>query len=384
MQRPIGFIVIAVLISALVGCSSMPSFLSALFSRSPSRETERVLVVVPFLGEDKSSLEAIAESISRQNSLQKVFTKIIKSTQATEEAIKAEEEFMQSGVASTDSMVGIARKYRASHVLVGFLTQIRNRKLVIVSILEVETLQQIAGYYHLYDQIEEVDALIPEMASQLARFAKRDSANLPGLAVLPFSGEGLSKNEAHAMAQIIACELANGTAYAVLPRTDSLNVVFDEAKEEGGQLGRGRNALFVLSGSVQNLGKIKKIATDVLWLKDKSLLKGAGCEENATIDIIADIKQLAKRLEKTKPPKVSAFHGSDDSSSAPSNPPPRESPPPSPPAENAPPPLNPPAEKAPPQQTQSVLEEAKAKLQGDKTAAHAAEAQMDEAAAKPE
>jgi hypothetical protein len=58
--------------------------------------------------------------------------------------------------------------------------------LVLVSILDVESLQQIAGDYREYKKIEDIDALIPEMAKKLAQSVQRDTSKLPGLSVPPF------------------------------------------------------------------------------------------------------------------------------------------------------------------------------------------------------
>jgi hypothetical protein len=112
----------------------------------------------------------------------------------------------------------------------------------------------------------------------------RNTSNLPGLSVPPFNiASGVNQSDAMVLAQILACDLANGSKYAVLPRTDSVEAVLAEHKrqrdgttdqERVRRLGAGRNARYVLSGSVQKLGTINKFATDILDIEDGNFLDG--------------------------------------------------------------------------------------------------------------
>ena len=78
-----------------------------------------------------------------------------------------------------------------------------------MSIMDVESLQQIAGDYRTYRSIEEIDKLIPGIAQKLAGSVTRDTGGLPGLSVPPFSIlTGVNQNDAMVLAQILACDLA--------------------------------------------------------------------------------------------------------------------------------------------------------------------------------
>jgi len=150
--------------------------------------------------------------------------------------------------------------------------------------MDVESLQQIAGDYRTYRSIEEIDKLIPDIAQKLAVSVTRNTSGLPGLSVPPFNIlTGVNQNDAMVLAQILACDLANGNKFAVLPRTDNIDKVLEEHRRQRSGitnqervklLGVGRNAQYVLSGSVQRLGTLNKFAADVLDIVDGSTKDG--------------------------------------------------------------------------------------------------------------
>jgi hypothetical protein len=119
---------------------------------------------------------------------------------------------------------------------------------------------------------------------------------------------GANENDSQVLAQILACELANGNRYAVLPRTDSLEKVMEEHKrqrsgetdpEQAKQLGAGRNARFVLSGSVARLGQLNKFGTDILNIEDGSFVDGYSEQYNEFAEGIDLMPKLAANLNGT-------------------------------------------------------------------------------------
>jgi tetratricopeptide (TPR) repeat protein len=109
----------------------------------------------------------------------------------------------------------------------------------------------------------------------------------------------VNTSDAQTLAQILACELSNGNTYAVLPRTDSIDKVMAEHlrqrdgttdQERIKRLGVGRNAQYVLSGSVQKLGRLNKMTADVLNITDMSFHDGY---EESYQDISQSIKAIA-------------------------------------------------------------------------------------------
>jgi len=249
------------------------------------------LAVFSFSGGSATDGEAIASSLTRQAVLRNAFNRTTLVTQSTISAMNFEHDFQRDGLTDPDSIFELGKQLNASHVIAGYITGLGSDiNIVIVSIMDVESLQQIAGDYRTYRTIEEIDRIIPEIAQKLAAGVVRDTSGLPGISVPPFNVlSGVNQNDAMVLAQIFACELANGNIFAVLPRTDSVETVIAEHQRQRSgvtdperirRLGAGRNAQYVLSGSMQRLGTLNKFAADILNIVDGSFIDGD--EENYT------------------------------------------------------------------------------------------------------
>jgi len=243
------------------------------------------LALFPFTGGNASDGTAIVSSLARQRLLREAFNRVTLVTQNTIATMNFEQRFQRSsGLTDADTIFELGKALNASHVIAGYITKLGDRNLVIVSIMDVESLQQIAGDYRAYSTIEEIDALIPSIAQKLASAVPRNTSSLPGLSVPPFNiASGINQNDAMALAQILSCDLANSGKYAVLPRTDSIDKVMEEQKRQRSgvtdqdrikRLGVGRNAQFVLSGSVERLGSLNKFAVDILDILSGNFIDG--------------------------------------------------------------------------------------------------------------
>jgi len=242
------------------------------------------LAIFTFNGGNASDGEAIASSLSRQATLRNAFNKTTLITRSTIAAMNFEQRFQRNGLTDADTIFELGKALNASHVIAGFITRFGNTNLILISIMDVESLQQIAGDYRTYRSIEEIDKLIPDIAQKLAVKVTRNTNALPGLSVPPFNIlSGVDQNEAMVLAQILACELANDNKFAVLPRTESVETVLEEHRRQRSGvtnqeriklLGAGRNAQYVLSGTIQRLGTLNKFTADILNISDGSFVEG--------------------------------------------------------------------------------------------------------------
>jgi formylglycine-generating enzyme required for sulfatase activity/TolB-like protein len=267
----------AVLLLLLAWLSALPT---ALFAQKKDS-----LAVFAFTGGAASDGESIANSLTRQVVLRNCFSNTRLITRAIIATMNFEQRFQRnSGLTDADTIFELGKELKASHVIAGYITKFGDRNLVIVSIMDVESLQQIAGDYRSYGTIEEINALIPDMAAQLAKAVTRDTNGLLGLSVPPFViSPEVNQNDAMTLAQILSCDLANSGNYAVLPRTDGLEIVMEEHKRQRDgatdqdrikRLGVGRNAKYVLAGSVEKLGTLNKFAADILDIEDGGYIDG--------------------------------------------------------------------------------------------------------------
>jgi formylglycine-generating enzyme len=283
---------------------------AALFAQKKEK-----LVIFPFTGGEVRDGDYIAANLARKKVLKDCFKEVIPETWANKTTRQFEQRFQRnSGLTDADTIFELGKAVGASHVIAGYITRLGDQKLVLVSIMDVESLQQIAGYYKRYDTIEEIDEPITEMADRLAQAVSRDTSGLPGLSVPPFViSPEIDQNRAMVLAQMLSCDLANAGKYAVLPRTDSLEKVKEEQRrqrEDGSTnpervklLGKGRNAQYVLSGKVEKLGEtVTQFAADILTMNGGQYLdaveKYKDFAEGFTL-----IPRIAAKLSGQAPPQ---------------------------------------------------------------------------------
>ena len=301
-------------------CCAVPALLAAALSAEPPQPAppQKVLAVFPFTGGSESDGEAIASSLVRQHIFRSAFDKTTLITRAISAARGFEQRFRRnSGFTDADTIFELGKELNATHVAAGSITKLGDRNLVLISVLDVESLQQVAGAYETYGSIEEMDNHIPVMAKRLAAAVSRNTGRLPGLSVPPFTFlSGVDQSDAMVLAQILSCDLANGNTYAVLPRTDSIDKVLEErARQRGGaaeterakRLGAGRNAKFVLAGSVERLGNSNKFGIDILNLEDGSYEDGTQSTLHANLsEGLPSIASIAVKLNATKAEREAA------------------------------------------------------------------------------
>ena len=151
-----------------------------------SAQKKESLAIFPFTGGEVSDGDYIASKLTRQAALRGGFNATRPITRATIAALNFEQRFQRTGLTDADTIFELGKAVGASHVIAGYITKLGDRNLVLVSIMDVESLQQIAGYYRQYSTIEEIDKFIPEMADRLAGAVTRNTGGLPGLSVPPF------------------------------------------------------------------------------------------------------------------------------------------------------------------------------------------------------
>jgi formylglycine-generating enzyme required for sulfatase activity len=268
------------------------------------------IALLPFTGGQSGDGEYIVSELARQRVFRDAFNKVTLVTRTTREFMRFEQKFQRdSGLTDADTVFELGKQLNAEYVIAGYITKLGTQNLVLASILSVESLQLVAGDYRSYKNIEEVDGMIPEIAGKLAESVRRNTSGLPGLSVPPFAvSNEVNASDAQVLAQILAISVANGNAYAVLPRTDNLQKVLDEHQrqrtgetdqERVKRLGLGRNARYVLSGSVIKMGTLTRFTADVLNIEDGGYIDGYSERYNAFTEGVDLAPKLAAGLNGT-------------------------------------------------------------------------------------
>jgi hypothetical protein len=223
-------------------------------------------------------------------------------------AIGSEQKFqMDAGMTDPDTIIAIGKQLGAEYVVAGNITSLGQHKLLVISIIRIDKLQQVAGAIQTYTDIEEIQGRLPAMATSIARAVRTDTSTLPRLAVVPFKlRDSTSESDADVLAQILAINIVSSGAYAVYPRTASLEQVQaeyanqltgDTADENIVGMGRGENPLFVLSGTVRKLGATRNMFNaSIINLESGVQAKGASVNYESIDDGIKVMMALAGEL----------------------------------------------------------------------------------------
>jgi len=264
-----------------------------------------VLGILPFTGGTGGDGETIATLISMEPAIMGAFTVVPRT--AALNALFDEHYFQLAGLTDSDTIAGIGRMLNADYVLSGNIRRLGNRNLVIATIVNVETFEQVAGYYRTYLAIEEVRDFLPSMARSMVDDALgRGTERLPSLAMLPFAvAPGIDAQDAETLSMILAIEILNTGEYVVLPRTSTIQAALEEmdfqmmgyTDDEGmAALGRAINADFVLSGGVHRLGALNLFTAQVLRVMDGSMFAGAARDYRVIADGVSLMAELAMLL----------------------------------------------------------------------------------------
>ena len=268
------------------------------------------LGILPFTGGTGGDGETIATLFSFQPDILKAFT-VVPRTSAVN-ALVAEQQFQLSGYTDSDAIARLGRMLNADFVVSGFVRSVGGYNLVITTIVNVETFEQIAGDYREYINIEDIPALLPDVSRILINASRQDTSKLPKLAIVPFNlaNTGANVQDAEALAQILSIEIGNAGKYIVLPRTTAIQAAMKEldyqmsgatAEEEAKALGRAINAEYVLNAEVRSLGTQNMFTGSILHVEDGSLLTGGFRNYLAITDGIQLMSELAGELTGTKP-----------------------------------------------------------------------------------
>jgi hypothetical protein len=266
------------------------------------------LAVLPFTGGVGNEGEAIAEQLSYDTNLNLKFGIIPRTSIAS--AIKEEQGFQTtSGMTDADTIAALGAQLGAKYVMAGNITALGSQKLLVVTIVRIETIQQVAGAFLTYNRIEDLPAKFSDMMKTLLPLLDVNTSSLPKLAVLPVQMQGGATNQGDAdtLAQILAIYLLQNKSYAIYPRTSSLAQVQDEFKTQrsgvtadknAAHSGYGVNPEYVLSVVSRKLGEMNMFNASIIDLAAGIMLEGTGTTQKygTLSDGISAMRLIAKSL----------------------------------------------------------------------------------------
>jgi len=292
--------------SAFLGSGSapQPATTPALAPSAAPNQNRPRLGILPFTGGSASDGENIAVLLSIQDDLRAAFS-IVPRTGAVNTAV-AQRDFQTSTSIDSDAIARLGRMHNVDYVVSGYMRRLGNRNLIVAAIVNVETLALVAGDYRQYNSIEEIPAMLPSIARNMAATAGRAGARLPGLAIAPlrYAERGANTEYAEALAQILPIAIANTGGYAVLPRASAVQTALNQqglrsdstAEDMARAAGMAINAAYVLAAETLSMGSMNMFIVQILNAENGSQLAGESLNYRVIDDGIALMPQLAAVL----------------------------------------------------------------------------------------
>jgi TolB-like protein len=264
------------------------------------------LGILPFTGGSGTDGDTIARLFSGSPDLMGAF-RIVQRTSSVE-AVMREQAFQRSGITDSDTIADLGKQMNADYVVSGHIARLGNANLLLISIVDVNTMRQITGDYREYQNIEDIPARLPEMARNIiSSIQDQGAASSDTLAVLPLviSDPAVQQDEAELLAQILATEIANSQKYAVFPRTRTIETVMAEQdiqrsgmtdRESMAAIGQATNARYVLAGSINKLGNMNLFSILILEIESAEQVAAAYKEYRNLEDGIVIMGELSYGL----------------------------------------------------------------------------------------
>jgi curli biogenesis system outer membrane secretion channel CsgG len=278
----------------------------ALLGASLYAQTKPRLGILPFTGGSGRDGDTIASLFSNSEELDRTFVVVPRTSSV--EAIMREQQFQRTGLTDSDTIAELGKQMNADYVVSGHITRLGKENLLLISIVNVKTMEQIAGDYKPYATIGKIRDLLPDMAkSIIASVQQKDSVSGGELAVLPLNiqNQGVNQDDAETLAQILATEIANTHRYAVLPRTKTIETVMEEQHIQRSGLtdrdglvaiGKATNARYVLAGTITKLDTTNLFLAQILDIESGIRIKGRDLEYVNLEDGIEIMQKLALNL----------------------------------------------------------------------------------------
>ncbi|MHC6202455.1 SUMF1/EgtB/PvdO family nonheme iron enzyme [Breznakiellaceae bacterium SP9] len=266
------------------------------------------LAILPFSGGDGTEGETIAELVSLEPALTAAFIPVSR-TRITA-TIRNENPFRMGTAWTNPDMVGVlGKQLGAQYVLTGHIAALGNNKLLVISIMEVEHLQEVTGDLQTYRNIEEIPAKLPAMVQTIVNAATVDTAKLPKLAVVPVQLQGgQTKEEADVLAHILSLYVVRSGTYAGYPRASSLEQVKKEYEEQMAV----DSPRYVLSTIAHKLGTLNVFNASVIDLESGDQIHGGSASYSTLDDGITAMASLTNTLTGIKIAALGALAQSTD------------------------------------------------------------------------
>ena len=273
-----------------------------------SQALKPVLAVLPFEGVTKEEGDRLAVQFSR-NELNEVFR--LTSRTSALESIFREWETQSSEYINPNTIVRQDQMLNAGYVFTGNIYRLGDRNILITTIVNVETLELVGGYYFPYNTIQDINNSISTILRGLLNSTNdyfRRSLVLPGLGIDIINDRTRTRTfDAETLSVILAIEMLNNGKYAILPprRSKIVNAAFLEQdfqtrgyteEQKMIALGRAMGASFVLGGYLEDLRTDNKLTAYIQGTESAVYISNTSKEFRTVNEVFEMMKEIAKDL----------------------------------------------------------------------------------------
>ena len=208
------------------------------------------LGILPFTGGPSGDGDTITTLISYQSEMLNAFT-LVPLTNAVKSQVM-EPGYQFSGIIDSDILARMGRMLNADYVISGKIRRMGDQNLVLFSFVNVKSYEMTAGTYREYRRLDEIPAMLPDIARSFANASRRDTSAVPKLTVAPaIISDGVSsKAEAETLAQILIIEILNSGKYSILPRISTNQLVLKDLDFQ--LMGRAVGAQYILNTEIRS------------------------------------------------------------------------------------------------------------------------------------
>jgi hypothetical protein len=273
-----------------------------------SKQSDKLprLVVLPFTGSNEEEGETLARWLEGDMAKQGEGAFEVVARSQIKNIMKMRQ-YQQEGLTNPDTIIDIGNRANAQYIVSGQIQSLGNINLLITSIIDLSTLEQIAGKYEIYSEKREIPDLIPKMAEALTDASQKPKENIYQVFIQSFEIQAavVKSRDAETIAQLLACELANSGIFAVLPRTKAIDEAVAELQKERTDginpesitvMGKAINPEYLLGGIIAKYEDQKSFEVTMTRLNGMIVEKNERENYNSIEDGIEVMQKLAKLL----------------------------------------------------------------------------------------
>ncbi|MDR2484363.1 MAG: formylglycine-generating enzyme family protein [Treponema sp.] len=281
---------------------SLACCLSFSLSLSVYAQTKPALTVLPLTGEKGGDEETLTVLLANHEDIRNAFTVI--PLAGSFNGIIGE---ILSNPSRPIPGEAVRSRFNSGLVITVYTKRVRNTNMALISLINTDNLQLLAGDYRQYQAIRELRPLLTDIVKRLKTGIQPDP-NAPKLTVMPVYA-ALNREEALLLAQAMTIEIANSRKYTVFPWDLSLETRIAEPQTPYSgiidpviirDMGRATKSQYILTGDILNMGTANLFRTGIVQTEEGSFIGEGDMEYRNIPEEFSLLAQLAYRLLNVK------------------------------------------------------------------------------------